>query len=100
RPFAFRSDSYTGGFSFGPFTADYRHDQREAFVDGTSYTSREESGRAIIGHSLGRATLSTSAELGRADDALSGGVPKPFRRFSGSIFLSGSSRWSGGTSLE
>jgi hypothetical protein len=100
RPFAFQSRSYSFGFNFGPLTTDYRHEERDAFLQGSAYGSREESARATIGHAFGAATLSAGAEFGNSYDARTTEEPTPFRRLSGNAYLSATARWSGGLSVE
>ena len=100
RPFAFQSRSYSFGFNLGPLTTDYRHEERDVFLHGLAYSSREESARATVGHAFGPATLSVGAELGNSFDARTVEEPTPFRRLSGNAYLSASTWWSGGVSVE
>jgi hypothetical protein len=100
RQFAFKSRSYSAGFNLGPLAMDYRQEEREAFLTGTAYASREESARATIGHGFGFATLSGAAELGNSEDPRNDEAVVPFQRFSGNAYFSPTTRWSGGVSVE
>jgi hypothetical protein len=100
RPYAFSSKNYAAGFNFGPVLAEYRRDEREAFIQGVSYTSQEESGRANIGHAFGRATMAAGAEIGQSHDPTLSEESAPFQRYTGSAYLTRSARWSAGASLE
>jgi hypothetical protein len=101
RPFAFTSNSYSAGLVVGPLTAEYRHEEREAVIDGFRYSNWDEGARATIGGAFGPATFTAGAELGSSFDARSANAQRaPFQRFSGSAYFSRSRRWSGGISLE
>jgi hypothetical protein len=100
RPFSFQSNSYSFGFTLGPLTMDYRQEEREAFIQGNAYASREESARATVGHAFGPATLTAGAELGNSQDARIAGEITPFQRVNASAYLTMSSRLSGGLSVE
>ena len=100
RDFGFQSKSYSAGLTFGPITADYRIEERDAIIAGFEYAARDESARATIGHGFGRATLSAGAEVGKSFDAANLDGVTPFQRFSGSAYVSGSARWMGGFSVE
>jgi hypothetical protein len=100
RLFAFRSNSYSAGFTFGPLSTDVRQEEREAFIEGISYSSREESVRATIGRAFRRMTLHTGVETGRSHELNGVVATTPFYRVSGSAYLHGNARGSGGVSLE
>lgn len=100
RPFSFQSRSYSFGFTLGPLTMDYRQEERDAFIQGIAYASREESARATVGHAFGPATLTAGAELGNSQDARINGETTPFQRINANAYLTVSSRWSGGVSVE
>lgn len=100
RPYSYASDNYSAGFSFGALSAEYRRDERDALLYGVQYGSTETSARANLAGSLGRFVLAGGAEMGSSIDANLPSDVRPFQRYSGSVYVNGSARWSGGFSLD